>query len=293
MALINRGTSAGGERFGWEAPHEDELRSFRHLVLDWFEENQRDLPWRNTRDPYRVLVSEVMLQQTQVSRVLPKYTEFIEHFPSVAALGAASTGEVLRAWKGLGYNRRAMYLRQTAEAIQLEYRGIFPERISDLERLPGIGRYTARAIACFAFEAHVAIVETNVRRAIDWFVDPALKTALPQAALEHLAMRLLPPNVAWQWNQAMIDFGALYVPTRPRNSDRPRPAQRFEDTDRFWRGRIVDVLRVAEGALPFEAMLEQLPYRPDERRVRKLLTALSDEGLVRYDVASGRAALDR
>jgi A/G-specific adenine glycosylase len=268
------------------------IRGFRRLVLEWFDENGRDLPWRATRDPYRILVSEVMLQQTQVSRVLPKYFEFLELFPNVESLSRASTGSVLRAWKGLGYNRRALYLKRAAEYIQAECGGRFPTDVSALEGLPGVGFYTARAIACFAFEAHVAVVETNVRRAIEWFVDPTLHTRVPESEVQRLASNLLPPGQVWRWNQAMIDFGALRVPPRPRKSLPERPTPRFEETDRFWRGRIVDVLRVAEEPLCLEAMLDRLPHEPDELRVRALLTALADEGLVRYEASSGRAELE-
>lgn len=270
----------------------DAIDRFRRLVLDWFDEHGRDLPWRETRDPYRILVSEVMLQQTQVSRVVPKYFEFLDLFPDVGSLAATSTGSVLRAWKGLGYNRRALYLKRTAESIHVDRFGRFPVDISSLESLPGVGRYTACAITCFAFEAHVAVVETNVRRAIEWFVDPSLNTRLLESTVNELASSLLPAGEAWKWNQAMIDFGALFVPPRPRNSRLKRSEPRFEETDRFWRGRIVDVLRIAEEPLYLDGILSRLPQNPDEKRVRALLSALSDEGLVRYDAGSGRAELE-
>ena len=232
-----------------------------------------------------------MLQQTQVSRVLPKYAEFLGLFPDIATLSEASTGTVLRAWKGLGYNRRALCLKRTADYLQLEHAGEFPREVSDLQKLPGVGPYTARAVACFSFEAHVAVVETNVRRALDWFIDPTLNTRLSETAVNCLATSLVPAGQAWLWNQAMIDFGALYVPARPRTSQRDRPLQRFEETDRFWRGRIVDVLRVAEEPVSLETMLAHLPPTPDKRRVRALLAALSDEGIVRYDASRDQSEL--
>jgi A/G-specific adenine glycosylase len=131
------------------------------LLLDWFDEHRRDLPWRRTRDPYAILVSEVMLQQTQVSRVVPRYLAFLERWPTVADLAAASTAEVIREWQGLGYNRRALNLHRAARRIAAEG---WPD---DLTKLPGVGRYTADAVARFAFAADVLPVDTNVRRVLE------------------------------------------------------------------------------------------------------------------------------
>jgi A/G-specific adenine glycosylase len=131
------------------------------LLLDWFDEHRRDLPWRRTRDPYAILVSEVMLQQTQVSRVVPRYLAFLERWPTVADLAAASTAEVIREWQGLGYNRRALNLHRAARRIAAEG---WPD---DLTKLPGVGRYTADAVARFAFETDVLPVDTNVRRVLE------------------------------------------------------------------------------------------------------------------------------
>jgi A/G-specific adenine glycosylase len=131
------------------------------LLLDWFDEHGRDLPWRRTSDPYAILVSEVMLQQTQVSRVMPRYLAFLARWPTVAELAAASPGEVIREWQGLGYNRRALNLHRAAGRIAAEG---WPD---DLTKLPGVGRYTADAVARFAFAADVLPVDTNVRRVLE------------------------------------------------------------------------------------------------------------------------------
>lgn len=141
-----------------------ETGDLQTALLTWFAENARDLPWRRTRDPYRVLVSEVMLQQTQVDRVIPKYEAFLAAFPTVEALAAAPTAEVIRLWAGLGYNRRAVNLQRAARAVVEERGGLFPHEVEELLRLPGIGPYTAGAVACFAFEQDVAFVDTNIRR---------------------------------------------------------------------------------------------------------------------------------
>jgi A/G-specific adenine glycosylase len=162
-------------------------------LLAWFASGAaRDLPWRRTRDPYAILVSEVMLQQTQVARVLERYEDWLERWPTPAALAAAPAADVLRAWSGLGYNRRALNLQRAArQVVEL---GEFPREIGELERLPGIGPYTARAIACFAFGAHVTALDTNVRR--------VLERTLGTTDVSP------PPARAWDWNQALFDLGA-------------------------------------------------------------------------------------
>src|ERR687890_2274478 len=134
------------------------IHDTRARVLAWFEESGRDLPWRATRDPYRVLVAEVLAQQTQAARAAAAWPRFLERFPDVQTLAAATTAEVLRAWQGLGYNRRALALRQTAQAVV--ERGGWPDTVEELAALPGIGPYTARAVACFAMEQPVAPVDT-------------------------------------------------------------------------------------------------------------------------------------
>jgi A/G-specific adenine glycosylase len=160
-------------------------------LLAWFDEHGRDLPWRHTRDPYPILVSEVMLQQTQVSRVLPRWRQWMERWATVEVLAAAPVGEVIAAWSGLGYDRRAVNLHRCARAVV--ERGGFPREPAELERLPGIGPYTARAVACFAFGAQVAAPDTNVRRVCERaFGDPD---------------REPPPGRAYEWNQALFDLG--------------------------------------------------------------------------------------
>ncbi|MBA2277826.1 MAG: A/G-specific adenine glycosylase, partial [Chloroflexia bacterium] len=144
----------------------EKLAVVREELLGWWHANRRDLPWRHTRDPYRILVSEVMLQQTQVDRVIPYYERWLDHFPTVEALAAATTAELIRAWAGLGYNRRAVNLQRTARHVVEVCGGEFPREVEALRQLPGIGPYTAGAIACFAFELDTAFVDTNMRRVL-------------------------------------------------------------------------------------------------------------------------------
>jgi A/G-specific adenine glycosylase len=180
-------------------------------LLAWFEGGAaRDLPWRRTRDPYAILVSEVMLQQTQVARVIERYEAWLERWPTPAALAAAPTADVLRAWSGLGYNRRALNLQRAArQVVEL---GAFPRAIGELERLPGIGPYTARAIACFAFDAHVTALDTNVRRVLERTL--ATTDVSP------------PRGRAWDWNQALFDLGAQLCLARVPRCERCPLAER-------------------------------------------------------------------
>jgi len=140
------------------------IPKFRRKILKWYRQHKRELPWRKTSDPYKILVSEVMLQQTQISRVLPKYKQFLSEFPTLKILSQASNKKLLKIWKGLGYWRRALFLKETAKKILKEQKGKFPKDSRLLETFPGIGPYTARAVACFAFQNKDAFLDTNIRR---------------------------------------------------------------------------------------------------------------------------------
>jgi A/G-specific adenine glycosylase len=226
----------------------------------------------------------VMLQQTQASRVIPKYHEFLARFPSLETLATASTAEVLREWKGLGYNRRALNLNRAAESAW-EAQGRLPRTVVELERLPGIGKYTARAVASFAFGVQVPVVDTNVRRVLSAFAG----RQLTEKETWELAQRMLPEGRAAEWNQALMDYGALVRKApRLRATGKQEP---FATTNRFWRGRIVDVLR-AHDRLTLNTLLQDLPRaNRDEQRVRELVSALHEEGLVHYDAATDRVQL--
>lgn len=180
-------------------------------LLSWFAGRSRDLPWRRTRDPYAILVSEIMLQQTQVERVIPKYLAFIAAFPTLEALAEAPTAEVIRLWAGLGYNRRAVNLQRAARAVRDEHGGVFPREVEALRRLPGVGPYTAGAVACFAFEQDVAFMDTNIRRVLRRaLVGPDGSEPEPsERELLALGAALVPPGRGWAWNQAIMELGAL------------------------------------------------------------------------------------
>ncbi len=183
-------------------------------LLAWYAgEGRAHLPWRHTRDPYAVLVSEVMLQQTQVDRVLPKYREFLDRFPTLQVLADAPASEVIKVWAGLGYNMRAVRLREIARQAVAQYGGALPATLDGLLALKGIGRYTAGAVACFAFGLPVATVDTNIRRVL-WRafrgIEPALWPSGERAAREALALAdwALPADRAYDWQQALMDLGA-------------------------------------------------------------------------------------
>jgi A/G-specific adenine glycosylase len=218
-------------------------------LLAWYAENARDLPWRHTHDPYAILVSEVMLQQTQVARVVPRYLAWLERWPTVATLAAATPAEVITAWSGLGYNRRAVLLHRCAGEVAV--RGAFPREPRELERLAGVGPYTAAAIACFAFGAQIAAPDTNARRVLGRACG-ATEVAPP-------------PGRAYEWNQALFDLGrevciartprcgvcplAPECPSRGMTFAPLRRQSRFEGSFRQRRARLLRAIAAA-GSLP-------------------------------------------
>jgi A/G-specific adenine glycosylase len=254
-------------------------------LLEWYDRARRPLPWRSTRDPYALLVSEVMLQQTQAARVVPYYEAFLARFPDPAALAAASARDVLAAWSGLGYNRRALALHAAARVVA--ERG-WP---ADLTELPGVGPYTAAAVASFAWDAQRAAVDVNARRVIERW-DGRRRTP---RALAARAAELLPSGRAAAWNQAMMELGATVCTARgPRCGACPvaswcagpgdpttpadTPRQRFEDTDRYARGRIIAALLAGEEPPAF-----------DSDRLERALAGLDRDGLIVRDAAAAPA----
>ncbi len=197
---------------------------FRRRLLRWFRRHGRDLPWRRTRDPYRIVVSEFMLQQTQVSRVTAYYDRFLERYPSIDALAAAPAAMVRESWEGLGYYRRAANLHRLAQAVVDEHGGVVPADPATLVRLPGIGRYTAGAVACFAYERATAAVDTNVARVIRRAFHPGLKGGAARRRVWETAEALVPRRggAAWAFNQGVMELGALVCTARlPRCGECP------------------------------------------------------------------------
>lgn len=190
---------------------QNDLTALQHDLLAWGERTRRDLPWRRTRDPWAVLVSELMLQQTQAPRVVPKFEAFMQRFPTVAACASSSVGDVVDAWHGLGYNRRAVNLHRAAVQVTQAHGGVIPGELGALLALPGVGPYTARAVLVFAFEQDIGLVDTNAGR----FVARALVGA-PVGASEaqRRADAAVPRGQAWAWGQAVFDLGAAVCTKR-------------------------------------------------------------------------------
>jgi A/G-specific adenine glycosylase len=271
-------------------------------VLAWGLPRLRDLPWRHTRDPWAVLVSEVMLQQTQVARVVPKWHAFLAEFPTTAACAAASLGDVLRLWQGLGYPRRARNLQ--AAAIEVERRGAFPRSLDELLTLPGVGAYTARAVLAFAYEDDAAVVDTNIAR-----VHARLAgRTLTAREVQQLADDALPMGQAWEWNQCIMDLGAVLCrpstpscgecPLRPQcawhgdgidpavgSASVSRTQAPFDGSDRQARGRLLKAL--VAGDVPVDGIADVMGR--DRDRALRLLADLEGEGLVTR--ADGRVRL--
>ncbi len=194
----------------------------RSTVLGWFDRSARSMPWRGSTDPYAILVAEFMLQQTQVDRVIPIYLAFLARFPTLQSLAAAPRAQVIRAWAGLGYNRRAVNLQRAAQAAVERFDGRLPEAPKSLRSLPGVGEYTAAAVACFAYDAQVPVVDTNVRRVLGRFFLGQDWVRRRERKMLDLAEAVLPAGRAWEWNQALMDLGAGICPSRaPRCSACP------------------------------------------------------------------------
>lgn len=268
-------------------------------LLGWGLPRLRDLPWRQTRDPWAILVSELMLQQTQVARVLPKYLDFLSLYPTPAACAAVSSGDIVRAWAGLGYNRRALNLHRAACAVAEA--GSFPSTLAGLLALPGVGPYTARAILTFAFEADVAVVDTNIARVLARLHGRSLATQEVQA----LADELVPDGEGWAWNQVLMELGATTCtarswacsacPLRPSctwaGAAASDPAigsagvsggqSRFIGSDRQGRGRLVEALRT--GSVPAASLSKVMGWPDEKARAERVVATLLADGLVLFE----------
>lgn len=269
----------------------------------WGDHTRRDLPWRRTRDPWAILVSELMLQQTQVSRVLPRYRSFLDRFPTPAACAAAASGAVVELWDGLGYNRRAIQLHRAATTMVLEHEGEVPDTLEGLQALPGIGPYTARAVLAFAFERDHGVVDTNAAR---FLARAVAGRPLKAREAQDLADSLVPDGGSWAWNQSVLDLGAtVCVKRRPRcdgcpiatscawtRAGRPFPdpaegsagtsgtQSRFEGSDRQGRGRLVKALRT--GPVEVARVPDVTGWPGDPDRARRVADGLVSDGLAEY-----------
>lgn len=283
-------------------------------MLAWYDEHRRAFPWRDTRDPYRTMVAEVMLQQTQTGRVAPIYQRFLERFPTLSHLAHAPSMDVIQAWRGLGYNRRAVDLHRAAQVIEHDHAGVFPPDPASLRRLPGLGDYTAHAIACFALGADVPVVDTNVRRVLSRVALGKDASEVEPARSSALAAEWLPAGEAYRWNQALMDIGAMICRSgRPlceqcplsrscgyraagRHREAPArngtPKEKFEGSRRQARGGIVDELRTAAGrGVTLGTLASRMHHH--ERSLDwlvEILAQLESEGLAQLSPAARRGS---
>jgi A/G-specific adenine glycosylase len=268
-------------------------------LLGWWEDRRRDLPWRRTRDPWAVLLCEVMAQQTRVARVAERWPAMVERYPTPAAMAADGPAEVVRAWSGLGYNRRALNLHRCAIAVVERHGGALPDDLDALLALPGIGPYTARAVLAFAFESDAAIVDTNTARVLARWAGRRLTPKEVQVAAD----AALPAGRAWAWNQAMLDLGAGVCarrsprcegcPVRARcawwSAGRPAPDPAdgsagvtggqppFAGSDREGRGRLVEALRL--GPVRTASLGEVMGWPGDPDRAAAVAARVVADGL--------------
>ncbi|MDZ7272147.1 MAG: A/G-specific adenine glycosylase [candidate division KSB1 bacterium] len=257
----------------------EQVIDFRRLILSYYEAHGRDLPWRRTEDPYCILVSEVMLQQTQVERVLRAYPAFIARFPSLHALAKATVAEVLAAWQGLGYNRRALALQRTAHLLVENHGATVPPNESLLASLPGIGRATAGSICAFAFNMPTVFVETNIRTVFIHFFFPG---QMPVRDVEILPLvdATLDRTNPRRWYSALMDYGVMLKKTHGNASRRSLSYRRqsaFEGSDRQVRGQILRLL-VGSREWTLRALAAELGQ--SEERVARIADALAREGFV-------------
>jgi A/G-specific adenine glycosylase len=291
-----------------------DLDAVRDALVDWYEADHREFPWRRTEDPYEVLVSEVMSQQTQLDRVVPAWEDFLDEWPTTAALAAADRADVVAFWSdhSLGYNNRAKYLHEAAGQVEEEYDGSFPEDPDGLSDLMGVGPYTANAVASFAFDNGDAVVDTNVKRVLY----RAFDVADDDDAFERVASRLMPAGESRVWNNAIMELGGVACGKKPRCDEAGCPWREwchayqtgdftapdvpeqpsFEGSRRQFRGRVVRLLGEHD-EMELDALGHRIrvDYAPDgdhgREWLRGLLSDLSAEGLVELDDREGGAVV--
>lgn len=253
-----------------------DFEAFREKIWEFYRQHGRDLPWRHDPTPYQVFVSEVMLQQTQVSRVLMKYSEFLRLFEDFEALAGTSVAEVVAAWQGMGYNRRALWLKAAAEIVVKEYGGVLPRDPEELLRLPGIGLNTAGSIAAFAYEVPVVFIETNIRRVFlhEFFADAQ---GVSDSELRPLIEAALDREHAREWYYALMDYGsdlAKRVVNPNRRSKHYAVQSRFEGSLRQIRGEVLRQLTAGPRSFP------ELESSVGDERIGAVIAALLKEGFL-------------
>ena len=266
-----------------DQPSASELLTFRRTILDHYRAHGRQLPWRETYDPYAILVSEIMLQQTQVDRVRDKYRQFLAVFPGFSELAAAELSQVLTLWQGLGYNRRAISLRLCARAVVAQFQGALPRELSELEALPGIGPYTARAVAAFAFAQPTGFIETNIRAVfIHHFFPDREKKVLDREILP-LVELTLDRREPRDWYYALMDYGAMLKKSGAnpgRKSAHHARQSPFRGSNREQRSLILKAILALPG-IPQEKIIDDVAA--EIGAIDRNLRQLEKEGFIRQE----------
>lgn len=256
-----------------------QIKKFQKEIWDFYKKQGRSMPWRGEGDPYKVLVSEIMLQQTQVSRVIPKYLEFIKEFPDFETLAQAKLSKVLEFWNGLGYNRRALFLQKLALKVLKEHKGKLPNDTQELEKLPGIGKATAGSLSAFAFNQAVPFIETNIRRVyIDRFFKNEQKIHDDKIFL--LVEKTLDRKNPRKWYYALMDYGAmLKVKTKNpnQNSIHYVKQSKFVGSDREIRGALIKYL-TEYASVSQETFLKKFSF--PKKRAERVFERLQEEGMI-------------
>lgn len=258
-----------------------QIRSFRTQIWAFYGHSGRNLPWRNTKNPYKILISEIMLQQTQISRVIEKYPEFLIKFPTIKKLSSASLAEVLRTWQGMGYNRRARYLHEAAVSVMREHRETIPKNEESLRALPGIGHYTANAVLAFAYNKPTIFIETNIRRVFihHFFSD---KTKVPDKNILALVEATLDTKNPREWYYALMDYGAHLPKVMRKNanvqSKHYTKQNTFKGSLRELRGKIIRELMGGAKTLP--TLQKALNH---DTRTQTALDALRKDNLIKHE----------
>lgn len=260
-------------------------QKFQRIIRTWYRQNGRhNLPWRHTRNPYRILVSEVMLQQTQVSRVIPKYGKFLRTFPTIRSLAASPLRQILAAWQGLGYNRRAIALNRAAKIILQNFNGRIPANRAALESLPGIGPGTAGAVLAFAFGKRIPFIETNIRRVYIHFFFSRNHAISDQMILARIEAGL-PSKDIRDWYYALMDYGAAAIKSIPNPNRRSAHYVRqapFKGSRREVRGRIIQEL-TKKKRLTHAGLLKRITHqgiRTPRKELGEILHQLTREGFL-------------
>ncbi|NTV21614.1 MAG: Fe-S cluster assembly protein HesB [Chlorobium limicola] len=256
-------------------PHQEPIEVFRRKIFAFYGDSRRSFPWRETRDRYAVMVSEIMLQQTQADRVVPKFTAWMGRFPDVAALASAPLRDVLALWSGLGYNSRGQRLQSCARMVTERFGGVVPAAPAELKTLPGIGDYTCRSIPVFADNLDVAAVDTNIRRII--IHEFALPEETSKRSIQIAAEQLLPPGRSRDWHNALMDYGSLCLTSRITGIRPLTKQSKFRGSKRWYRGMIMKELVASD-----QVFLEELDARYGDCswNIREIVGDLVREGLV-------------